>query len=74
MRTNIEIDDPLMKQAMKAMGGKTKRATVAAALRLLVVTRSRAEMRRLRGKVEWEGNLAESRLGRARRPERMRKA
>ncbi len=65
MRTNIEIDDRLMKQAMKSSGGRTKRATVESALRLLVKTRKQAGMRRLRGKVEWEGNLGESRLNRA---------
>ena len=36
MRTNIEIDDKLMKQAMKASGARTKRETVAKALELLV--------------------------------------
>lgn len=36
MRTNIEIDDALMRKAMRASGQKTKRATVEAGLRLLV--------------------------------------
>ena len=65
MRTNIEIDDRLMRQAMRSSGARTKRATVEAALRLLIQTRGQASIRRLRGKVAWEGNLATSRLDRA---------
>jgi Arc/MetJ family transcription regulator len=64
MRTNIEIDDQLMRQAMRSSGARTKRATVEAGLRLLVQVRRQAGIRRLRGKIEWEGNLNESRLGR----------
>jgi Arc/MetJ family transcription regulator len=36
MRTNIEIDDKLMKQAMKATGATTKRAAVEVCLRKFV--------------------------------------
>ncbi len=36
MRTNIEIDDTLMRKAMRASGERTKRATVEAALRTLI--------------------------------------
>jgi Arc/MetJ family transcription regulator len=64
MRTNIEIDDRLMKEAMRSSGARTKRATVEAGLRLLVQVRAQAGIRRLRGKIKWEGNLDESRLGR----------
>jgi Arc/MetJ family transcription regulator len=64
MRTNIEIDDQLMRQAMKSSGARTKRATVEAGLKLLVQVRGQAGIRRLRGKIKWEGNLDESRLGR----------
>jgi len=64
MRTNIEIDDQLMRQAMRSSGARTKRATVEAGLRLLVQVRRQAGIRRLRGKIKWEGNLDESRLGR----------
>jgi Arc/MetJ family transcription regulator len=64
MRTNIEIDDQLMRKAMKSSGARTKRATVEAGLRLLVQVRAQAGIRRLRGKIKWEGNLDESRLGR----------
>ncbi len=64
MRTNIDIDDDLMREAMRASGGSTKRAVVEEALRLLVQTRGQARIRRLRGKVAWRGDLNESRRGR----------
>lgn len=64
MRTNIEIDDKLMAQAMRATGAPTKKAVVEEALRLLVRTRGQASLRKLFGKVKWEGNLEESRQGR----------
>jgi Arc/MetJ family transcription regulator len=61
MRTNIDIDDDLMRQAMRCTGSRTKRAVVDAALRLLVKTQSQTGIRRLRGKVQWHGDLNESR-------------
>jgi len=64
MRTNIDIDERLMKEAMRSGGTRTKRATVEAGLRLLIQVRQQAGIRRLRGKVRWEGDLSQSRLGR----------
>jgi Arc/MetJ family transcription regulator len=64
MRTNIDIDDRLMRQAMRTSGARTKRAVVQEALRLLVQTRGQGGIRRLRGKVAWEGDLNASRLAR----------
>jgi Arc/MetJ family transcription regulator len=64
MRTNIEIDDQLMQQAMRSTGARTKRAVVEAALRLLVRTQAQTGIRKLRGKVQWHGDLSESRQGR----------
>jgi Arc/MetJ family transcription regulator len=55
MRTSIEIDDRLMREAMRCSGARTKEATVEAALRLLVKTYAQGSIRRLRGKVIWEG-------------------
>ncbi len=57
MRTNIVIDDQLMKQAMRASGASTKREAVEAALRLLVGLKRQERLRRLRGKLKWEGDL-----------------
>ena len=67
MRTNIDIDDDLMRQAMRTSGAKTKRAVVEEGLRLLIRTRGQGRIRRLRGKVAWEGDLETSRLGRVAR-------
>jgi Arc/MetJ family transcription regulator len=64
MRTNIDIDDRLMRQAMRSSRARTKRAAVEAGLRLLVQTRAQATIRRLRGKIRWDGDLNASRLGR----------
>jgi Arc/MetJ family transcription regulator len=61
MRTNIEIDDKLMKQAMKASGTATKRAAVEAGLRMLVKSHKQQGIRKLFGKVEWEGDLETAR-------------
>ena len=62
MRTNIVIDDRLMSEAMAASGLKTKRDAVEAALQLLVRTRAQEELRKLRGKIKWTGDLEAMRL------------
>ncbi len=64
MRTNIDIDDELMQSAMRASDATTKRGVVEEALRLLIQTRSQAGVRRLRGKVAWQGDLDASRMER----------
>jgi Arc/MetJ family transcription regulator len=64
MRTNIDIDDRLMRQAMRSSGARTKRAAVEEGLRLLIQTKGQASIRRLRGKVTWQGDLNSSRLER----------
>jgi Arc/MetJ family transcription regulator len=66
MRTNIVIDERLMQQAMRRSGARTKRAAVEAGLRLLAQTHGQGSIRRLRGKVDWEGDLNQSRLTRVR--------
>lgn len=64
MRTNIIIDDRLMREAMRVTGLTTKRAVVEEGLRLLVQVRAQTGIRRLRGKVRWQGNLDEMRAAR----------
>lgn len=64
MRTNIEIDDDLMREAMGATGATTKRAVVEQGLRMLIHVRGQRAIRQLRGKVKWTGDLHASRLGR----------
>lgn len=64
MRTNIVLDDQLVKRAQKLTGIKTKREVVHEALRTLILLSEQAGIRNLRGKLKWEGNLHEQRLSR----------
>jgi Arc/MetJ family transcription regulator len=64
MRTNIIIDDDLMQKALAASGLPTKRAAVEAGLRLLIEIQGQTKIRGLRGKVAWEGDLEQMRMGR----------
>jgi Arc/MetJ family transcription regulator len=64
VRTNIELDDHLVDQAMRSTGAPTKKAVVEAGLRLLVQTHAQTSLRKLRGKVQWHGDLDQSRLDR----------
>jgi Arc/MetJ family transcription regulator len=64
MRTNIVLDDQLIERAQKLTGIKTKREVVHEALRTLILLREQAEVRNLRGKLKWQGNLHEQRLSR----------
>lgn len=61
MRTNIVIDDELMKEAQKLSGLKTKREVVETALRQYVKLKKQGEIRAWRGKLKWEGDLDEMR-------------
>ena len=65
MRTNIDIDDELMEEALRRSGAPTKRAAVEEGLRLLIQTRRQSGLRKLRGKVTWEGDLDAMRSGRS---------
>jgi Arc/MetJ family transcription regulator len=57
MRTNIVIDDRLMKETLRATGLKTKRQAVELGLRTLLRLSKQAEIRRFRGKLHWRGDL-----------------
>jgi Arc/MetJ family transcription regulator len=57
MRTNIVIDDKLMRDTLRATGLKTKREVVEEGLRTLLRLRRQAGIRRLRGKLNWHGDL-----------------
>lgn len=61
MRTNIDIDDKLMKQAMKATGTTTKKAAVEAAMTLAVRLHKQGEAIRNLWGIGWEGDLDEMR-------------
>lgn len=62
MRTNIVVDDNLMEEALKLSKIKTKKSVVETALKLLVQVKKQEAIRKLKGKLNWEGNLAEMRL------------
>jgi Arc/MetJ family transcription regulator len=57
MRTNIVIDDKLMKETLRLTGLKTKREAVELGLRTVVRLRKQDEIRRFRGKLNWKGDL-----------------
>ncbi|MFA5802675.1 MAG: type II toxin-antitoxin system VapB family antitoxin [Thermoleophilia bacterium] len=61
MRTNVVIDDDLMKSALKQSGLKTKRAVIEEGLRLLVELGRQSQAKAFRGKLKWSGNLDEMR-------------
>lgn len=61
MRTNIEIDDSLMADALKATGLSTKKEAVELGLKALIKLNKQASIRALKGKLKWEGNLDEMR-------------
>jgi Arc/MetJ family transcription regulator len=62
MRTNIVIEDALMDEALKVTGAKTKREAVELGLRALVRLQRQEDIRRLRGKLSWKGDLEAMRL------------
>jgi Arc/MetJ family transcription regulator len=62
MRTNIVIDDALMRQAMQASGARSKREAVELGLRTLVRLRQQGEIRAFRGRLSWDGDLEAQRL------------
>ncbi len=64
MRTNIDIDDDLMRRALRATGLPTKKAVVEEGLRILVKLHRQTAIRSLRGKVAWQGDLEALRRGR----------
>jgi Arc/MetJ family transcription regulator len=57
VRTNIVIDDRLMQEALRATGVKTKREAVELGLRTLLRLSEQGKTRRLRGKLDWQGDL-----------------
>ena len=64
MRTNIVIDDGLMRDVLRASGLKTKREAVEEGLRTLLRLRRQAEIRKFRGKLAWKGDLGKMRSDR----------
>jgi Arc/MetJ family transcription regulator len=57
MRTNVVIDDRLMSETLRATGLKTKREAVERGLETLLRLTKQAQVRKLRGKLTWQGDL-----------------
>ncbi|GAA3687802.1 MULTISPECIES: type II toxin-antitoxin system VapB family antitoxin [Acetobacter] len=57
MRTNIIIDDTLMTDALKASGVKTKKEAVELGLRTLIKLNQQRQLRSMKGRLEWRGDL-----------------
>lgn len=62
MRTNIEIDEDLIAEAMKVSGHKTKKATVEEGLKLIIQLNQQSKIKKLKGKLTWEGDLEKMRI------------
>ncbi|WP_347555419.1 type II toxin-antitoxin system VapB family antitoxin [Robbsia sp. KACC 23696] len=62
MRTNIEIDDRLMGEALSVTGVKTKREAVELGLKTLIRLKQQEQIRQYRGKLQWEGDLEAMRV------------
>ena len=61
MRTNIVIDDELMDEALRVSQFKTKKDAVEEGLRLLVQRKKQENVKNLRGKLRWRGDLEQLR-------------
>ncbi len=61
MRTNIVIDDQLMSDTLRLTGLQTKKEAVEEGLKALIRLKKQEELRKLRGKLKWEGNLDDMR-------------
>jgi Arc/MetJ family transcription regulator len=64
LRTNIVLDEDLIREAQKLTALPTKKAVVDAALRALIRLKKQETMLSLRGKIRWQGDLDVSRTGR----------
>jgi len=62
MRTNVVIDDQLMKDALELSGFHTKKDAIEAGLRLLVEFSRQAKVKGFRGKLKWSGDLDKMRM------------
>jgi len=63
-RTNVVMDEALVRKAKSATGIKTTRSLVDHALREIVRHARQRDLLKLKGKVDWQGNLAKMRRGR----------
>ena len=61
METAVAIDTDVLNKAMQAAKGQTQRQLVEDALRLFILQKKQGDIRKFRGKLQWEGNLDELR-------------
>ena len=61
MRTNIVIDDELIKEALKLTGLRTKKDAVELGLKTLIRLKKQEKLKHYRGKLKWEGDLEQMR-------------
>ena len=61
MRTNIEIDDKLMNDALKATGARTKKEAVELGLKTLIRLKKQEGIKAFKGKLSWTGDLGDMR-------------
>jgi len=64
VRTNIVLDETLIGEALALTGLKTKKAVIEEALRVLTRLKRQEQVRALRGRLHWEGDLDRLRAGR----------
>ena len=64
MRTNIEIDDTLMSDALALSGARTKKEAVELGLKALIRLKNQERIKHYKGKLRWEGDLREMRTDR----------
>ncbi len=64
MRTNIVIDDELIKEALKLTGIKTKREVVELGLKALIKLKKQETIKQFKGKLKWQGDLDTMRTNR----------
>ena len=64
-RTNVVLDEKLVKECLKATGIKTQKALIDHALRELLRHEKQTKILELKGSINWQGNLDEWRRGRS---------
>lgn len=64
LRTNIELDEKLVKEGLRLTRKKTKKELVNHALRELVSRLKRKKILKLEGRVKWMGKLSDLRKSR----------
>ena len=57
MRTNVVLDDELVKSALQASGHKTKKKAIEEGLKLLIDVHCQKRVKAYRGKLKWSGDL-----------------